>query len=177
MFKRIGTIEYAVDGYRSMAANILTAAVVKHIDIDKAFLYQKYNVPAGLTPEALAYKLYNDADLYWVLLYVNGIVNPFLDWPMDENTLSDWIAGEYGDINKVIHFKDVNTGLYIDDALTAEYYALLTSGDTLPYNIHPVTALEYETERNHRKSEIVIITPRYVRRFVDVYEKTIAGKA
>lgn len=175
MFDKFGTTPYTVDGYSKEAMNILTAAIIKHINVDQAFVYQRYIVPAGTTPESLADELYSDASKYWTILLVNAIVNPFLDWPMDAQTLEEYVKVKYADPDSVLYFTNLQTGKMYDDVAAEGFFALLEDGDPLPQNVHPVGPLEHEAIENSRKSEIVVIAPRYINIFVDTFNKSIQG--
>jgi len=175
MFDKFSTTPYSLDGYSKEAMNILTAAIVKHVNVDQAFVYQRYIVPAGTSPESLAYELYSDADKYWTILLVNGIVNPFLDWPMDAHTLEEYVKVKYTDPESVLYFTNLQTGKQYDDVASEAFYALLENGDPLPQNVHPVSPLEHEANENSRKSEIMVIAPRYINIFVDTFNKSIQG--
>ena len=42
-------------------------------------LYDTYDVKEGETPEIIAHKLYGDAELHWVILLVNDIIDIIID--------------------------------------------------------------------------------------------------
>lgn len=176
-FKKFGTIEYKLDGYSKEAMNIITAAVLKRLNVDKTFVYQEYVVPAGATPESLADDLYKDPNKYWTILLVNGIVNPFLDWPVNDQVLEELIIKKYGTAEHIVHFIDMTTKFQLDDVADANMREQMSNGQPIPVNIRPVSALEYETDLNRRRGQILIIAPKYINRFVDVFNKAIEGKA
>lgn len=175
MFKKFGTLPYSLDGYSKEAVNILTAAVVKHINVDLSYVYQRYVVPTGTSPENLAEKLYDDPNKYWTILLVNSIVNPFLEWPMDSITLEDYTRNKYGSVDKVLYFTTLPDERIIDDYDSIAFFEMLDNGDPLPQNVRPVGALEYEASLNAKRSEIVVVSPKYISIFVDAFEKTIQG--
>lgn len=177
MFKKFGTINYTLDGYSKDAMNILTAAIVKHLNVDQSYVYQAYIIPDGATPESIAHELYGDAEKYWTILLINGIVNPFLDWPMDQSTLEKWIVSQYTDPYKILYFTNTQTGKRCDDVKDAELRAILAGGGSIPAHIHPVTAMEHETNRNNLKSQITVIANQYINIFVDTFNRSIEGKA
>ena len=176
-FKKFSTIPYALDGYSKDAMSIITAAVLKHINVDQSYVYQKYIIPSGASPESLAYQLYGDAEKYWTILYVNAIVDPFTEWPMAPEILEEWVEKKYGDINKVLHFVDVVSGEYFDDVEQSVLFSYLEEGSPIPHNAHPVTALDYESNLNRQRGEIVVISPKYINTFVDMFNKSIEGKS
>ncbi len=175
-FKKFPTISYSKDGYSKDAMNILAASVLKRINVDKSYVYQSYDVPSGASPESLAYDLYKDPTLCWTFFLVNGMVNPILDWPMSDEVLEEVVAIKYGSIHHIIYFTDVETGFRLDDVAEANVRAWLADGNPMPANVHPVTALEHEAEKNRKRGKIKIITPRYINQFVDLFNKSIEGK-
>lgn len=175
-FKKFPTISYSLDGYSKDAMNIVTAAVLKRINVDKSYVYQTYDVPNGSSPESLAYELYKDPTLCWVFFLVNGMINPMLDWPMADEVLEEYVAVVYGSLYDIVYFTNVQTGYRLDDVAEQEVREFIEEGNPVPADIHPVTALEYESEVNRKRGNITIIAPRYINQFVDLFNKSIEGK-
>lgn len=175
-FKKFPVINYSIDGFSKDAMNIVTAAILKRVNIDQAYVYQTYDVPAGCSPESLANDLYKDPKLYWTFFLVNGMINPFLDWPMPDEVLEEYVVSKYGDMNAILYFTNLDDGFRLDDVAEAEVRADIENGDPIPFNYHPVTAMEYESDMNRQKGKITIIAPRYINQFVDLFHKSIEGK-
>jgi hypothetical protein len=169
-FKKFGTIEYA----GQKAANLLTAVLPSRLNIDKAFVYQNYTIMDGESPESIADKMYKDPQLYWVLLVVNNIVNPYTDWPIEESVMEEFVQKKYGDVFGVHHFTDNRIDRVCDDVADAEFRAM-PAGD-LPFYIVPKTNLDHEREINEGRREIIAVNPRYVSQFVEIYNRAIEGK-
>jgi len=175
-FKKFPTIAYSIDGYSKEAMNIISAAILKRINIDKAYIYQSYDVPNGMTSMALANELYKDPTLEWTFFLVNAMVNPLLDWPMDDDVLEEFVEMKYGSINTILYFTDVHTGFRLDDVAEAEVRAYMEANGTIPANVHPVTAHEHESDLNRKRGKIKIVAPRHINQFVDLFNKSIEGK-
>jgi hypothetical protein len=62
---------------------------------DNALLMYKYNIQEGDTPEIIADKYYEDPYKYWMVLYVNQLIDPIWDWPMDYQTFNDYLIAKY----------------------------------------------------------------------------------
>lgn len=58
-------------------------------------LYNYYTVADGERPDIVAHKLYSDANLHWIILLYNEIMNPNFEWPKDSITLQNTIADNY----------------------------------------------------------------------------------
>lgn len=174
-FKKFKSIPYALDGYSKDAMNLLTGVIVKRLRIDHTFVYQRYVVPEGTTPEALANELYDNPDLGWVLLLVNGCVNPFTDWAMDSFVLRELIDAR-GGADRIIAFRDLTNGYLVDDVDMELFMGLWESGQPLPANISPVTAYDEANDRNRLNGEIVVVSPKLINQFVDMFQKVVEGK-
>jgi len=62
---------------------------------DNSVLFYKYSVIDGETPEVLAHKLYGSSEKHWILLSVNNITDPRLEWPIEQRSLIDLIEKNY----------------------------------------------------------------------------------
>jgi hypothetical protein len=175
-FKKFPVIQYSLDGYSKDAMNIVTAAILKRVNVDKSYVYQQYDIPNGATPESLANELYKDPNLGWTFFLVNAMVNPLLDWPMEDSVLEEYTVAKHGSLNKIVHFIDLNTGFRLDDYAESQMQIIISNGDAIPVNISPVQALAFEADLNRKRGRITIIAPRYINSFVDLFHKSIEGK-
>lgn len=176
-FKKFGSINYQLDGYSKDAMNILTAVVLRSLNVDKSYVYQQYIIPAGAGPEVVANTLYKNPDHYWTVLLVNGMVDPFVDWPMSDDTLEEWVTARYDDPFKVIYFTNVTTGANYDDVDSKVFFDKLENDEALPYDAHPVTALEDAQVANNKKREITVVGPGYIDTFVELFERALEDRA
>ena len=62
---------------------------------DNSVLFYQYSVIDGETPEVLAHKLYGSSERHWILLTVNNITDPRLEWPIEQRSLMDLIDKNY----------------------------------------------------------------------------------
>jgi Base plate wedge protein 53 len=174
-FKKFPVLNYALEGYSKDAMNIVTAVVLKRINVDRSYVYQTYDVPAGASPESLANELYRDPSLCWVFFLVNAMVNPLLDWPMSDEVLEEYVAATHDSIYDIVYFTDLD-GYRLDEVAEKEVRDFIEAGNPMPYNVHPVTAIEEASELNRKRGKITIIAARYINQFVDLVNKSIEGK-
>jgi hypothetical protein len=120
-------------------------------------IYTSYTVNDGETPEYLADQFYNDPDLYWVILIVNGIINPYYDWVLSYENLLAYCQTKY--INNIygIHHYVNAQGLICDNGV----------GTT------SVTNYDYEDAKNEKKRDIKILIPSLVQEFVKEFTQMI----
>ena len=72
---------------------------------DNVTLFDKYDVLEGETPEDVAYKIYGDADYFWVITLVNNIVNRYYDQPLDEYVFQQYVADKYSNQDGIHHYE------------------------------------------------------------------------
>lgn len=170
-FRKFLTLPYG----GSEVQNILTAVLPSRLNIDKSFVYQSHTVADGESAESLSEKLYGTSHHYWTIFVINAVINPYTDWPLASDVIEEFVDKKYGDKYAIHHFWDNQKNRIVDDFDDAEFRLVPVS--TLPFYIIPVSNLEYETDLNNRRREIVVVNPRYIDRFVEAYNDAIQGKS
>jgi hypothetical protein len=85
-------------------------------------VYYDYIIPEGETPEILADKFYDSSERHWIILMVNNIINPLLDWPMSYTTLNKYIDSKYSANNYADTSNTSVTGLSWSESNVKEYF-------------------------------------------------------
>lgn len=110
-----------------------------------------YKIKDYDTPENICYRLYNDSSLSWILLYLNNIVDPFYDWPLNTNELHKYIINKYGED----HLQDIH------------HWVLNNKVVNRQDNATPITNEQYEINVNDAKRDIQIPTPELISLFLN----------
>jgi len=63
--------------------------------------FTKYKVLGDDRPDNVAYEIYNDPTLDWVVLLSNNILNVQSEWPLPQNALDDVLLQKYGSYEKL----------------------------------------------------------------------------
>lgn len=58
-------------------------------------VFMPYTVEEGMKPEDVAYYYYDDPGFVWLIYLANNIIDPYLDWPMDNYRLERYIEEKY----------------------------------------------------------------------------------
>ena len=139
--------------------------------------FTKYQVIGDDRPDNIAYKLYNDPSLDWVILLSNNIINIQTEWPMQQADLDRYLLDKYGSyekLNEVHHYESkevknsldvviVPEGLEVESNYSITSYDYLTESEVTQNNIvTPVTNLEYEEKIDNEKRNIFLLKPKYV---------------
>jgi hypothetical protein len=90
--------------------------------VNNSVVYYDYIVPEGETPEILADKFYNSSERHWIILMLNNIVNPLVDWPMSYFSLNKYINSKYSANNYANTANTSITGLSWSESNTKEYF-------------------------------------------------------
>jgi hypothetical protein len=62
---------------------------------DLAF-FTKYQIKGNDRPDNVAYEVYNDSTLDWLVLLCNNIVNIQTEWPLPQQQFDDLMLSKYG---------------------------------------------------------------------------------
>jgi len=112
--------------------------------------FYEYSVKEGDTPESLADQFYDDAELAWIVLDMNGIINVFEEWPKSQYELDEYVKDKYEDPQGIHHYVSLVSGMQV------------WPGVHPSYDMMPVTNYEYETQLNDDKRTIKLLLPDYV---------------
>lgn len=109
-------------------------------------LYEFVQIKNGQTPEQLAYEIYEDPQLYWIILVVNDIDDLYTGWCMSDEHVFKYTQDKYGleNIYNIHHYEDSN-------------------GDwTNSVTTNPISYLTYEQNLNEDKRKIKILKKEYI---------------
>ena len=168
-FSEFPTIPYDSEGNGKFkdVKNLLRRVGVRAKVKTNTMLYDTYDVKNGETPESIAFKLYDDAELHWVIMLINDITDRFHDWPLTEAQFLQFINDKYDNVNAVHHYeisqqsgdtkKKINIGTDNTD------YPAATA----------ITNYEHEQEVQDNKRKIRLLDPSYIGQFVEEYKSLI----
>ena len=89
----------------------MTRVKVRTGVVNELSLYDLYDVPAGDTPEDVAFYHFGDAQLHFVILLTNNITDVYHEWPMDDITFEKYVNDKYANPNGIHHYeKTVSSG-------------------------------------------------------------------
>lgn len=158
-------------------ANIISDLYDYYTEIREEFILQEYQIRGSDRPEIVAFKLYNDVELEWVLLLTNNIVDPWDEWVKSDEVVREQAEFKYANVTNttdgIHHLRDPKTGdiyynLVEDVTGSGNWYH---EGDTgflyrqFAGTLVPVTNVEHELEVNEERRTIKIIRPSDINRF------------
>ena len=140
--------------------------------------FEKYKIVGDDRPDNVAFEVYDDASLDWVVLLSNNVLNIQSEWPLPQTDFDRFVLDKYGDYdtlyNGIHHYETeevknsqgvtiVPTGLQVDSSYSISYYDFFTDQQITTGNISvPVTNYEYEEKVENDKRNIFLLKPRFL---------------
>ena len=95
-FKPFPYINYAFpDGDSRLYKNLsIRPGIADELLNDESNL-QVYYVESGETPETIAFDLYGDENMHWIIMLTNNIMNLYTDWPMNDDMFKEYLYEKY----------------------------------------------------------------------------------
>lgn len=128
-------------------------------------LFEYVQLQDGQRPEDIANIYYSDPSLYWIILYINSVIDPYYGWLLTDSQLFEYVKNKYGvdKVNSVNHYEtttqsDLGAGVWVNLGT--------------PF-CDPVTNMEYEQDLNEVKRKIKILKPSYISQVLSEYQKEL----
>ncbi len=90
--------------------------------------FYKYTIKDSDTPEIIAHKFYDHSERHWIVLLFNDIIDPQYDWPLQSDTLIDYINTKYSTVEYANTANTLVTGLSWAQNIShvQAYYKIIT---------------------------------------------------
>ena len=145
--------------------------------------FEKYKVIGDDRPDNVAFEVYDDASLDWIVLLSNNVLNVQTEWPLPQTDFDRFVLDKYGDYdtlyNGIHHYETeevknsqgvtiVPAGLQVDASYSVSYYDFFIEQQITTGNISiPVTNYEYEEKVENDKRNIYLLKPRFLNIVLD----------
>ena len=174
-FSQFPLINYDITGLKSnykAVVNIWRRTKVRSKIVNQIANFDRYDVQEGESPEIVAYKVYGDTDLFWIICLMNDIHNRYYDWPLDEFNFQQYVADKYDNPDGVHHFEITQkSGKQIGDG-PADFSHKLEVNSTTPGAVS-VSNIQHERRLQDELRQIKILPPNFVNAFVDEFRYLI----
>ena len=139
--------------------------------------FTKYQIIGDERPDNVAYKIYDDETLDWLVLIANNIINVQTEWPLSQQAFYNFLIDKYGSeevLNQVHHYETIQVknsigstivpaGLTVPSDYIISYFDV-NSGQRISNNniTKEITNLEYEEKIQNDKRNIFLLKPTYI---------------
>ena len=139
--------------------------------------FTKYSITGNDRPDNVAFEVYQDSTLDWLVLMANNIVNIQNEWPISNADFDELMLEKYGSydtlFNGIHHYetlevkdardvKIVNAGLKVESDYSVTFFDERAGGMRTVTPTIPVTNYQYEQKVNEDKRNIYLLQPRYL---------------
>jgi hypothetical protein len=146
--------------------------------------FEKYKVIGDDRPDNVAFEVYGDANLDWVVLLSNNIVNYETEWPMDQQSFDNYLTNKYGSVeeinatrffetNEVVDSRNniiVPRGFEVPEDYTVSFFDVGLNQMVTRSSVSSVSNLEFEERRENDKRNIFLLKPFYLNVVLDDVE-------
>jgi len=148
--------------------------------------FTKYQIQGNDRPDNVAFEVYKDSSLDWLVLTCNNIINIQTEWPLPQQQFDNYLLDKYGDYNTLyngIHHHEtvevknsqgvviVPAGLQVESNYSVSYYDYFAGSQVTRNNIvESVTNYQYEEIQEDKKRNIFLLKPRFLNVVLDDLE-------
>ncbi len=171
--------------------NLFRRGKLKNDIFNDLTYFTKYQIVGDDRPDNVAFNVYNDETLDWIVLLSNNITNIQTEWPLDHQSYYNFLIDKYGseeEIHAVHHYettevRDTNRtiivpkGLKVPQNYSIEFYDSRVSSYTTVSNITTeITNYEYENKIENEKRNIYVLKPAYLNIILNDTEESMLYK-
>ena len=154
-------------------------------------VFTKYEVKGDDRPDNVAFEFYGDANLDWLVLTCNNIINVYDEWPMTQFNFENYLLDKYDtyeNINATHHYETtevknskgvviVPAGLEVDSNYSISFYDEQIEGmTTVSSPVTEITNYHYEERLQQDKRNIFLLKARFLNVVKDDLEEMMEYK-
>ena len=198
-FQQLPDFEYAnrsEDGKKisdfTKVKNLFRRAKINPELFQNINFFTKYTIIGNERPDNIAYKLYDNPYLDWLVLLANNIINVEEEWPLTQQSFFNYMLNKYGSetaFNEPHHYetsevKDSNgrvvmkKGLEVHDGYSITYFDSGNNQLVTSNNISVVvTNYDYEDKIQDSKRDIFVVKGQYLSQIINDLEDGLLYKS
>jgi hypothetical protein len=185
-FSNFPSLNYKLPGMSNSidVTDITKRFIIRDFYKRQILTFYTYSIRDGERPDNVAYNVYGDDSLDWLILLPNEILDPSYEWPMGQQTLNEYIRVKYGSVSaamaQVHHYEQIIQKR--QEILNQDGELILIPEKTLivdqttytslaPANRTAITNYDYELAKNERRRNISIISNRAVPDILEAFRE------
>ena len=168
--------------------NLFKRTKISQTIFDDLTYFTKYQIIADERPDNIAYKIYGDSALDWMVMLANNITNLQNEWPLEEQSFYRFLINKYGseagiesvhhyETQKVIDSKEkviVPKGLEVPSNYSVTFLDSGTRTEQIRTSItDEITNRQYEEKIQDEKRNIFLIKPRFIGLILEEMERVM----
>jgi hypothetical protein len=177
-FEYVSRLPDAKIGDYIRVKNLFKKGKIREDIFQNLAFFEKYKIVGDDRPDNVAFEVYEDSKLDWIVLLSNNVLNVQSEWPLPQTDFDRFVLDKYGDYdtlyNGIHHYETeevknsqgvtiVPAGLQVDSSYSVSYYDFFIEQQITIENIAiPVTNYEYEEKIDDSKRNIFLLKKDYV---------------
>ena len=168
--------------------NLFKRTTISQTVFDDLTYFTKYQIIADERPDNIAYKIYGDSNLDWMVMLANNITNLQNEWPLEEQSFYRFLINKYGSeagIESVHHYESqkvidsnekviVPKGLEVPSNYSITFLDSGTRTEQIRTNItDEITNRQYEEKIQDEKRNIFLIKPKFTGLILEEMERVM----
>ena len=160
------------DGNFKLLPDILRRVKQRNAIKSGQLIFDNYDVKDGEKPEDVAYKWFGDAELHWVILMTNNVIDRYYDWPMNQVQFQAFIEDKYSNPDGIHHYEITkDSGRTTGQGPNDYSYLVEVNSDTV--NATSISNREYEEREQDKKRSIRLLNQTYLNDFIAEFDNLI----
>lgn len=162
---------------KTQVKNLFRRAKLRDDIFENLSYFDRYIIIGDERPDQVAFKLYDDPNLDWIILVTNNILNLQSEWPLPQRIFNDYLLEKYGSYEEIYathHFESREVynsrnelmypaGLVVSENHKVEFYdPYLDKRSYTTDTINRITNYVYEERLESKKRQIYILKSEYI---------------
>ena len=176
----------------SLVKNFFKRAKLRDDIFENVAFFEKFIIKGDDRPDNVAFQVYGDPTLDWVVLMSNNIVNVQSEWPLSNENFYEYLIDKYENETKLysgIHHYEANEVKTSDGRIIIESGTRVGVGQSVSFYDKgkndqvtitdialPVTNFTHEQNLNNKKREIFLLKKIYLNIVFDDLEQIMSYK-
>ena len=179
-FAYISRLPNAKIGDYILVKNLFKRGALESDILENLSFHTKYEIRGDDRPDNVAFDVYGNSNLDWLILLCNNIINIPNEWPMLQNDFDQFLLDKYETyekLNSTHHYETqevknnnnnvviVPKGLQCESDYTVTYFNSTTGRQETILSADcttEVTNYTYEERIENKKRDIYVLKPRYL---------------
>ena len=173
LFRSFPQVNYSLKKNKNfeLLTNITLRFKVRDIIKNRTAIYFDYVVKDSDRPDIIASKYYDDPSLDWIIFLVNDIVDPYYDWPLNDESFDSYMRTLYGSTaeakSTVFEYRKIinNQSVRFDGKIIPKRTVVVdlnTYNSLAATDREQISAYDYYFEQNTEKRKIKILDKQFV---------------
>lgn len=190
-FKYTNLLSERGQNNKTQVKNLFRRAKLRDDLFENLNFFERYIIEGDERPDQVAFKLYDDPNLDWVILVTNNILNIQSEWPLPQRLFNSYLLEKYGSYEEIYAIRHYESrpvynsrnelmfpgGLIVPENHVVEFFdPYLNKRSFSSDTIEPITNYVYEERNENKKRLIYILKAEYLSQVVEDIEDIMEYK-